>query len=246
MSGCCRCLRSDFWDGEGELDRELIAIALNYILPKCTPQIWVRAKWRLCADGGVNRLQDQFPHALYPHTIVGDFDSARREVLDELQMAGSELINLSEDQNSTDLQKCLNYILGEKVAEKKPIVVALGAIGGRLDHTLSNLSTLGRYRDVDLVLIGEGNTARLLRAGDKSIIHIQPSSEGPMCGLIPLAGPATVTTKGLKYNLNNETMSFGGLISTSNSFASEQVKPSKRKTSPLRKIHAGQYPQAFP
>lgn len=40
-----------------------------------------------------------------------------------------------------------------------------GGLGGRLDHTLANLSALYHHRDMRLVLCGDGNLARLIPAG---------------------------------------------------------------------------------
>jgi hypothetical protein len=80
-----------------------------------------------------------------------------------------------------------------------------GALGGRLDHTLSNLNTLYCYRHLNLTLWGDGNLVRLLRVGTT---RIQPSrAEGPTCGLVPLARPATASSTGLKWNLDNTHVS---------------------------------------
>eukprot|EP00775_Hariotina_reticulata_P013288 gene13288-13419_t len=97
-----------------------------------------------------------------------------------------------------------------------------GALGGRLDHTLANLNTLYCYRHLDIVLWGEGNLVRLVRAGSNLI---QPSSvEGPSCGLVPLAQPATASSTGLKWDLHNTHMCFRGLLSTSNIICSDQIQ----------------------
>ena len=75
-----------------------------------------------------------------------------------------------------------------------------GALGGRLDHTISNLAMLHRFSHLQLTLCGDGNLARLVRRG-KTIISVDPQAEGPQCALFPLCGPATASTTGLKWNL---------------------------------------------
>jgi thiamine pyrophosphokinase len=40
---------------------------------------------------------------------------------------------------------------------------------------------------------------------------------------VPLTGPARVTTTGLMWNLNDDEISFGKFISTSNQFSNEVV-----------------------
>lgn len=45
--------------------------------------------------------------------------------------------------------------------------------------------------------------AQLLTPG-KHIIRPAKGFEGPTCGLVPLNGPATITTRGLKWNLGEE------------------------------------------
>jgi thiamine pyrophosphokinase len=101
-------------------------------------------------------------------------------------------------------------------------IVAIGAHGGRLDHILSNLSTLHTFRDVDIVLCGDGNLSRLVPAG-KTVIKPHRKVEGPSCGLIPLQGRAVATSKGLRWNLEATEMEIGGLVSTSNIIDEDEV-----------------------
>ena len=74
-----------------------------------------------------------------------------------------------------------------------------GAIGGRLDHTLSNLNALYMYPQLRLVLVGEGNVVRLLNPGTTEIVV--DKAEGQHCGVVPLARPARVTSKGLRWDM---------------------------------------------
>ena len=210
----------------------------------------------VCADGGANRLYDQIP--LYfpdddadevrkrylPHIIAGDLDSVRDEVKEYYTHHGVEIVDLSHDQDTTDLMKCIDLLMNfrdwenprkdslqklrtrllkkmerySKVSSESisayDAIVAIGAHGGRLDHILGNLSILHMYRDLPLVLIGENNLTRLVRKG-KTVI--KPSLlEGPKCGLVPLQGEAVATSSGLRWNLSDTRMVMGGLISSCN------------------------------
>jgi thiamine pyrophosphokinase len=51
----------------------------------------------------------------------------------------------------------------------------------------------------------------------RHVILSKVGFEGPTCGILPLKGKSKITTNGLKWNLNTDTV-FGGLVSSSNSF----------------------------
>ncbi|XP_006279282.2 uncharacterized protein LOC17874408 [Capsella rubella] len=97
-------------------------VVLNQNLPRFTPLLWEHATLRLCADGGANRIYDElplfFPHEdassirnrYKPDVIKGDMDSIRRDVLDFYVSLGTQVIDESHDQDTTDLDKCILYI----------------------------------------------------------------------------------------------------------------------------------------
>lgn len=186
----------------------------------------------MCADGGANRLHDELPRMVphhpaevvrkrfLPRLIRGDLDSVRPDVLEFYKSQGVPIENLSHDQMSTDLHKCLAYVL--ECQQAIDTVIAVGGLGGRLDHILSNLSTLHEFRNVRIVLCGDGNLTRLVPAG-KSIIRPNRVVEGPTCGLIPLVGPARASTTGLKWNLKDTEMRIGRLVSTSNVIEEDEI-----------------------
>ena len=128
----------------------------------------------------------------------------------------------SENQDSTDFTKCLEAIVKHKPEIKR--VFTLGALGGRLDHVLYNMKVLFDYPNLEIILIGDDSTAQAIPAG-KTVIKCESEYEKTCCGLIPLQGDARVSTIGLKWNLEDDVMSFnaGGLISTSNQFVSDEV-----------------------
>ncbi|KAK9863949.1 hypothetical protein WJX84_005404 [Apatococcus fuscideae] len=197
----------------------LVLLVLNYKLPRTTINLWHQASLRICADGGANRLYDEVPRLLdssseesddeirgqyLPQSIRGDLDSVRGDVRDFYAGKGVEITDLAADQDSTDLQKCLHAV--EEVTKLKEWelqacnILAVGALGGRLDHTISNLAMLHRFSHLQLTLCGDGNLARLIQRG-RTIIHVDPQTEGPQCALFPLCGPATASTTGLRWNL---------------------------------------------
>ena len=223
------------------------------VVVSSSSRLWIAATIRVCADGGANRLYDELPAIMgeedpaeirrkfAPHLITGDLDSLRPEVRDFYCNMGVPVVDLSHDQDSTDLEKSIMFVrnvdnwskyestknvlngmaLGERI-RPFDVLVALGAHGGRLDHILGNLSILHRYRDIPLVLCGDGNLTRLVPQGRAKILP-DMNFEGPSCGLIPLGREAVATSKGLRWNLDKTKMCIGGLVSTSNLIDEEEV-----------------------
>ena len=156
-----------------------------------------------------------------PDVILGDLDSLRPEVREFYEARGSQVEDLSRDQDSTDMQKALEKLqaprsaggLGPAAVWDEVLVV--GATGGRLGHQLSNINSLLLFPDLRVVLVGESSLAVRVPAGRARIEPLR-DVEGPSCGLAPLPGPLQASTSGLHWDLNDTEMRFGGLISTSN------------------------------
>ncbi|KAB2068682.1 hypothetical protein ES319_A08G048300v1 [Gossypium barbadense] len=162
-----------------------------------------------------------------PDVIKGDMDSIRKEVLDFYRSLGTEIIDKSHDQDTTDLHKCITYIrdFAPDVNKSSQLcILVAGALGGRYDHEMGNLNVLYCFSALRIVLLSDDSLIYLLPRTHHHEIHIQTSVEGPHCGLIPIGVPSrSSTTTGLRWNLNNTEMRFGGLISSSNIVVGEKV-----------------------
>ncbi|KAK9811230.1 hypothetical protein WJX72_000358 [[Myrmecia] bisecta] len=171
-------------------------------------------------------LAAQLRQRYVPQAIIGDLDSLRPDVREFYEGLGTQTMDLSDDQDSTDLQKCLAYVQQHIAVAPADLadcqIVAVGALGGRLDHTMHNLNLLYKHPQLDLILLGDGSSARLVPKGQSEIRPCR-AVEGPSCGLVPLGAPATVTTTGLRWNLDETVMAIKGLVSTSNLIVADTV-----------------------
>lgn len=196
------------------------------------------AHLHLCADGGANRVYDEMPllfpredpsdvRSRYkPEVIKGDMDSVREDVLGFYANLGTEVVDESQDQDTTDLHKCIEYIrdFTSDIDKSNICILVAGALGGRFDHEIGNINVLCRFSSLRIILLSDDCLIHLLPRTHCHEIHIQPSVEGPHCGLVPIGMPSkSTTTTGLQWDLDNTEMSFGGLISTSNIVKEEKI-----------------------
>jgi thiamine pyrophosphokinase len=164
----------------------------------------------IAADSGAKWLDEQ---RRLPDVLVGDLDSIDPGLLERLTAQGVAIERHAADKDASDAELALARAISEGADE----VVILGGIGGpRLDHQLANLLLLADRRWATLDLrIARGRTAvRALRDGEEAELQGAP---GDLVTLLPIGGDANgVTTKGLRYPLLGETLSFGHTRGLSN------------------------------
>ena len=149
----------------------------------------------VAADGGAALALEA---GIVPQAVIGDFDSLGDDVLARLP---KDRLFRVRDQDSTDLQKCLARI-------DAPAVLAVGFMGGRLDHQLAAFSAaLADPRPV--ILIGAEEISVLVRK--ELSLALEPGSP---VALYPLLA-ARVRTRGLRWDVDG-LMAPDGLIATSN------------------------------
>jgi len=209
-------------------------------------RLWSLSTFRICADGGANRLYDmvvklarkrgenpkELVRKYVPDVIKGDLDSLRPDVGSFYQSLGTRIIR-DRDQSCNDFYKALSELRSMQL-EQYPLsrmtVMALGAFGGRFDQEMAAINALYEWDQVfeRLLLLSEQNLGFLLSPGRHRVV---PNTlvEGPTCGLLPVGGACRgVTTRGLKWDLKDQVLRFGGLVSSSNRLAAKVVEVQTR------------------
>ncbi len=154
----------------------------------------------IAADGGANWLD---AHGRTPHRIVGDMDSVDPALLTRLEQNGCRVVRYPTHKDETDAELALATAAALDPAE----IVILGALGGRIDHALGNLSLLSMpvLRGI-AVYVFDGQSALWLATGCTEVL----GNPGDVVSLIPWGGDACdIHTEGLAYPLRGETLPFG-------------------------------------
>lgn len=155
-------------------------------------------------DGAIFRVLDL---GIKIDVVLGDFDRAIQ--IDELVKDQQPLeIVHTPDQNKTDLHKGIEFLIerGYRAAN------ILWATGRRSDHSLSNITDMVRYKDqINLVMLDDYSRIFCLpRTFEKWYPAATPLS------LIPVGTVTGLSSNGLKYELNNDTLTLGYHTSSSN------------------------------
>uniref|UniRef100_A0A0E0DQM6 thiamine diphosphokinase n=1 Tax=Oryza meridionalis TaxID=40149 RepID=A0A0E0DQM6_9ORYZ len=94
----------------------------------------------LCGGGGGGGRAARYK----PDVIKGDLDSVRPEVKEYYSNMGTQIVDESHDQDTTDLHKCVAFITENSAIPNKSnlCILALGALGGRFDHEMGNINII--------------------------------------------------------------------------------------------------------
>jgi thiamine pyrophosphokinase len=151
----------------------------------------------LCADGGTRHA---LALGLQPDLVIGDLDSAKPEQLEELKRAHVPIESFSHDKNETDLELAIN-----RAIELNPKqIVIVGALGGRLDQTLANITLLSDMRLSKLDIRLDDGVEEILLCRERVEVH---GRGGDIVSLLPWQGVVTgVQTDHLKWPLRQETL----------------------------------------
>ena len=147
-----------------------------------------------------------------PNYIIGDFDSANKKVLDKYINKKDIIIKkLNPQKDYTDTHMALKLAIELKSTD----ITILGAIGSRIDHTISNINTLKESLDNNIICKIENSKNEIQLINNK--IQIEKNDNYKYISLIPLTTKVTgVTLKGFKYLLSNANLEIGQSIGVSN------------------------------
>lgn len=170
--------------GGGSVNRHDLALALEL------------APILVAADGGANVA---FDWDIRPHAVIGDLDSVERLSAAAL---GVPLVFV-DDQNSTDLEKCLAKLPAQ-------IILGVGFFGGRLDHQIAALNAICLVKDRAVLLVGSHDVA--FRLPNEFTLKLQQHDR---VSLFPMSEVKARST-GLKWALDGLLFRPNGQIGCSN------------------------------
>lgn len=164
----------------------------------------------LTADAGWQTAQRW---GLFPDLAIGDWDSGPHPP------PAVPCIDLVPEKDDTDTHYAARLAAEKGFGE----VLILGGTGGRLDHTLANISTLLflTNRGVRAQMADARTFLTVLQNGTLSLRH----RAGYYLSLLPLAGEARgITVRGVKYPLENAVLHAEYPLGVSNCITEESAQ----------------------
>jgi thiamine pyrophosphokinase len=163
-------------------------------------------------DGAIHRVLEL---EIKVDVLLGDFD--RNEIPLETIKAKQDAIEIvhTPDQNKTDLEKAIDFL----IQKGHRAVNVLWATGKRADHTLANITGIVRFK----------NQITITMIDDYSVIYQLPEKfqkwypKNTPISLIPVGTVEGIVTENLKYNLQNESLTLGYRIGSSNEVAEDGI-----------------------
>ncbi len=158
----------------------------------------------ISTDGALTTLHS---YKITPDVIIGDLDSisesANKATVSELKKRfPTTKICLAENQNLTDFEKTLEYAY----EQHHHTVLCVGVLGKSADHSSHNLIVCTQYaRQVKIMLLHVFDDTQqwIFPVFDNTTIYTEP---GNIISFIPFP-EATLTFRGLKWELQNQTLS---------------------------------------
>lgn len=174
----------------------------------------------ICANGGLKIAQRL---KIKPDLVIGDFDSVGKSLLSRLKKAGTTLKKFPQRKNKSDLHLALDEAISKKPSE----IIIIGALGKRIDQTLTNIFLLLRALKKKVPAKIISSRYELFLINSKFLIK---NKKGKRISLLPLTPKADrVSLFGFKYLLSDEDLFYNKSRGLSNLVASNLAKVSIKK-----------------
>ena len=175
----------------------------------------------ICADGG---YEIALSHSITPHVVIGDADSGKMSQL--VNNSKTEFVYFKQEKDVSDTFLCVEYAISLGFNE----IEIIGGIGGRLDHTISNIQTIAKFSS-DSIKLTMRDGANFITVVSDSSITIK-KEENFSLSLFSFSDICSgITTTGLQYSLTNATLQNSYPLGLSNEFvenvATIEVKQGK-------------------
>ncbi len=169
----------------------------------------------ICADSGYDSAKE---NGIHVNLLMGDMDSVKNNISTE-----KEAILFPERKDFTDTELALRHAIDMHPDE----IVLLGCMGSRADHTIANIFLLRLLHQSNISGHIEDKNNKIYFYKDKFTLE---NCKGKTVSLIPLTQSIEgITTKGLDYPMNNETMYFGQSKGISNVVIDNQAQYTSQK-----------------
>jgi thiamine pyrophosphokinase len=155
-------------------------------------------------DNAIYRVLDR---GIKPDLWLGDFDQAHDFEAIKNRVYPLEIVH-TPDQDKTDLEKALDLL----VERNYPAANIVWATGRRADHTITNITNLVRHKNKIKTVIFDDYSRifPLAESFEKWYPAHTPLS------LIPVGTVEGISTRGLTYELSDDTLSIGHRTGSSN------------------------------
>ena len=163
----------------------------------------------IAADGAANKLKNT---GILPSVIIGDLDSIDKNI----NFENTEIIEIN-DQNYTDFEKCIFYIIKHEIS---PTLV-LGVNGGEIDHTIDNINKFIKYSEqIPMIFFDSPNKWGIAIDNDLSIFSKQSST----VSIFPFMPNTHIKSEGLHWELDSKDHSIFKNVSTRNKTTKQIAK----------------------
>ena len=170
-------------------------------------QIVKKYDYIIACDGGLHHCHRL---SIRPNHIIGDFDSVSAEILEYYQNV--PVTRFIPEKDFTDLELAIDHANKIKATE----LDLLGGFGGRFDHQLANVHVLTQAK-MPITMRDETTCLRIVDSSCELSVN-----DGVLVTLLPFTHIVEgITTVGLKYPLNGESLQIGYARGVSNEIVDE-------------------------